>query len=255
MRARRGVIVGSGGFEHNAAMRAQYQRQPIGTSWTVGAKENTGDGIQAGHRAGAALDLMEDSWWGPAIPLPGRAVLLPGRADPARQPHRQPGRAAVRQRGRAVQRRRARHVRQEPGRAGHPGLADHRPELPQPLPVPRHAAAAAASRTPGTSRARWSTPGPSRTLAGKIGVPPAALRATVDRFNGFAFSGVDADFDRGAQRATTTTTPTRGAPQLLPGAAVGGRRSTPSRSCPATSAPRAACSPTPAPGCCAPTAR
>jgi 3-oxosteroid 1-dehydrogenase len=37
VKARHGVIVGSGGFEHNAAMRAQYQQQPIGTSWTVGA--------------------------------------------------------------------------------------------------------------------------------------------------------------------------------------------------------------------------
>jgi 3-oxosteroid 1-dehydrogenase len=68
VRARRGVIVGSGGFEHNAAMRTQYQRQPTG--WSVGAKENTGDGIRAGQRAGAALDLMDDAWWGPAIPLP-----------------------------------------------------------------------------------------------------------------------------------------------------------------------------------------
>lgn len=71
VRARRGVVVGSGGFEHNAAMRAQYQRQPIGTDWTVGAKENTGDGIQAGQRAGAALALMDDAWWGPTIPIPG----------------------------------------------------------------------------------------------------------------------------------------------------------------------------------------
>lgn len=70
-RARRGVIVGSGGFEHNAAMRAQYQRQPIGTEWTVGAKENTGDGIRAGQRLGADVALMDDAWWGPAIPLPG----------------------------------------------------------------------------------------------------------------------------------------------------------------------------------------
>jgi len=54
-------------------MRTQYQRQP--TSWSVGAKENTGDGILAGQRAGAALDLMDDAWWGPAIPLPGQPYL------------------------------------------------------------------------------------------------------------------------------------------------------------------------------------
>lgn len=73
VRARRGVIVGSGGFEHNAAMRAQYQEQPVGTRWTVGAKENTGDGIRAGQRAGADLALMDDAWWGPAIDTPGQA--------------------------------------------------------------------------------------------------------------------------------------------------------------------------------------
>ena len=61
---------------HNAAMRADYQRQPIGTGWTVGARENTGDGIAAGHRAGAALALMDDAWWGPTIPLPGGPYLV-----------------------------------------------------------------------------------------------------------------------------------------------------------------------------------
>src|SRR4051812_25561179 len=70
VRARRAVIMGAGGFEHNAAMRKEYQRQPIGVDWTVGNAANTGDGILAGQRAGAALSLMEDAWWGPAIPLP-----------------------------------------------------------------------------------------------------------------------------------------------------------------------------------------
>ena len=48
IRARRGVILGSGGFDHNEQMRVKYQRAPIGTEWTVGAKANTGDGIVAG---------------------------------------------------------------------------------------------------------------------------------------------------------------------------------------------------------------
>ncbi|KAF9412728.1 hypothetical protein BGZ94_000958 [Podila epigama] len=68
--ARKGVIISSGGFEHNAEMRAEYQQQPIGTQWTLGSKNNTGDGIRIGEKAGAALALMDDSFWGPTIPIP-----------------------------------------------------------------------------------------------------------------------------------------------------------------------------------------
>ena len=87
IRARRGVLLASGGFEHNVEMREKYQRAPITVDWTVGAPSNTGDGIQAAIAGSARrVDLMDDAWWGPSIPLPGRAVLLPGRAQPARRP-------------------------------------------------------------------------------------------------------------------------------------------------------------------------
>ncbi len=71
IKARRGVLIATGGFERNAQMRAEYQRQPIGIEWTVGSPGNTGDGIVAGQEAGAGLDLMDDAWWGPSIPLTG----------------------------------------------------------------------------------------------------------------------------------------------------------------------------------------
>ncbi|HEX3307930.1 MAG TPA: FAD-dependent oxidoreductase, partial [Streptosporangiaceae bacterium] len=71
IRARRGVLLATGGFERNEAMRRQYQRAPIGTDWTTGATGNTGDGIRAGLELGAATGLMDDAWWGPSIPLSG----------------------------------------------------------------------------------------------------------------------------------------------------------------------------------------
>src|ERR1700753_4108766 len=71
IRARKAVILGSGGFEHNEQMRAKSQRAGITTEWTVGARGNTGDGILAAEKLGAALDIMEDAWWGPTVPLVG----------------------------------------------------------------------------------------------------------------------------------------------------------------------------------------
>ncbi len=44
------VVLASGGFERNERMRKQHQ--DVGTEWTVGAKANTGDGIEAGHPGG-----------------------------------------------------------------------------------------------------------------------------------------------------------------------------------------------------------
>ncbi len=71
IRARRGVLLATGGFERNEEMRRQHQRAPVGTQWTTGAAGNTGDGIRAGLELGAATGLMDDAWWGPSIPLPG----------------------------------------------------------------------------------------------------------------------------------------------------------------------------------------
>ena len=83
IRARRGVILGSGGFEHNEQMRVKYQRAPITTEWTVGAVANTGDGILAAEKLGAALEIMEDAWWIPTVPLEGAPwIALSERNSP-----------------------------------------------------------------------------------------------------------------------------------------------------------------------------
>jgi 3-oxosteroid 1-dehydrogenase len=69
IRATHGVILAAGGFEHNDAMRQQYQQHPISTEWTVGAPGNMGDGIQAGIDVGAAIDMMDEAWWMPTLML------------------------------------------------------------------------------------------------------------------------------------------------------------------------------------------
>ncbi|MDM4719429.1 3-oxosteroid 1-dehydrogenase [Micromonospora sp. WMMA1363] len=190
--ARRGVIVGSGGFEHNEAMRKQYQQEPIGVDWTVGAASNTGDGIQACAQVGAALDLMDSAWWGPMIPLPTGPYFclsertLPGNifVDPAGDrfvneaaPYGDVVRVMYAQDAFPTwmitdQRYRNRYL-----------FRDIPPLLPYPDEWYRS----------GVLFRDWTIEG----LAGKIGVPPAALRATVNRFNNLAEAGRDTDFHRG----------------------------------------------------------
>ncbi|WLW53013.1 3-oxosteroid 1-dehydrogenase [Streptomyces sp. YU58] len=195
-RARRGVIVGSGGFEHNAAMRAQYQRQPIGTEWTVGAKENTGDGIRAGQRLGADLALMDDAWWGPAIPLPGEPYFCLAERT-------LPGGLIVNQAGR-------RYVNEAApyGDVVHTMYERHPtdPDIPSWLIVDQNYRNRYLFKdiaptfvlpddwySSGAAHKQWTLD----ALASSIGVPAGALRTTVDRFNSLARQGEDPDFGRG----------------------------------------------------------
>ncbi|WP_323188215.1 3-oxosteroid 1-dehydrogenase [Streptomyces sp. NBC_00249] len=198
VRARKGVVIGSGGFEHNAAMRAQYQQQPIGTQWSVGAKENTGDGIRAGQRAGAALALMEDAWWGPSIPLPGEPYFcLAERTLPGGLIVNGAGTRFVNE---AAPYSDVVHVMYEKDRAA---TGSHIPawlivdqnyrnkylfkDILPTLPFPD------AWYDAGAARKAWTWD----ALAGQIGVPAGALRATLGRFNAQAWNGADPDFHRG----------------------------------------------------------
>ncbi|WP_064745120.1 3-oxosteroid 1-dehydrogenase [Pseudonocardia acaciae] len=196
--ARLGVVVASGGFEHNAAMRTKYQRAPIGTEWTTGAAENTGDGIEAGQRAGADLDLMDDAWWGPSIPLGrGPYFCLAERALPGSILVNAAGERFVNE---AVPYVDAVHAMYD----GHASGVDH---IPAWLIVDqryrnRYPFAGLRPRQPFPKR--WYragavfSAGSLDELAAAIGLPPDGLGATVTEFNGYARTGTDERFARGA---------------------------------------------------------
>ena len=59
--ARRGVILASGGFDHDLAWRKQYQ-PVLEHDWSFGNPVATGDGIRAGERVGAATELLDEAW-------------------------------------------------------------------------------------------------------------------------------------------------------------------------------------------------
>jgi glycine/D-amino acid oxidase-like deaminating enzyme len=83
--ARRGVILAAGGFDHSMEMRHKFQSESLSEHASLGAETNTGDAIRIAQDAGAAIDLMDQAWWFPAVaPLPGAdpLVMLAERALP-----------------------------------------------------------------------------------------------------------------------------------------------------------------------------
>lgn len=201
IRARRGVILGNGGFEHNEQMRVKYQRAPIGTDWTVGAVANTGDGIIAAEKLGAALDLMEDAWWGPTIPLPRSPWF-------ALSERNSPGSMIVNTSGQRFMNESMPYVEAchhmyggEHGQGPGPGE-----NVPAWLIFDQQyrdryifAGLQPGQRLP----QKWLDSGVIVTaatieeLATKTGLPTEQLQDTVTRFNGYARRGVDEEFHRG----------------------------------------------------------
>lgn len=201
IRARRGVILASGGFEHNEQMRRKYQRAPISTEWTVGAVGNTGDGIQAAEKLGAALDLMEDAWWGPTVPLEGAPWF-------ALSERNSPGSIIVNMSGKRFMNESMPYVEAchqmyggEYGQGSGPGE-----NVPAWLIFDQQyrdryifAGLQPGQRIP----KKWLESGvivkaeTVEELARQTNLPIEGIRATIERFNGFSRSGVDEDFHRG----------------------------------------------------------
>lgn len=84
LHASRGVILASGGFERNQALRDRYLPKPTCEAWSAtppGA--NTGAALEAALAEGAATDLMEHGWWAPTIAVPGEEKPRPIFAERA----------------------------------------------------------------------------------------------------------------------------------------------------------------------------
>ncbi len=85
VRANRGVVLSAGGFEHNIEMRHEHQSPALEPGWSLANPANEGDVIRIAQSHGAALTLMDQAWWFPAIPPVGGgqpSVLLAERSLP-----------------------------------------------------------------------------------------------------------------------------------------------------------------------------
>ncbi|TDD42538.1 FAD-binding protein [Saccharopolyspora elongata] len=193
IRARRGVLLATGGFDHNSEMRAEYLPEGGQENHSLGAVENVGDGIAAGRKLGAALDFMDDAWWMPSVEHPSGATI------PLVSERAIPGQIIVSADGKRFTNESAPYTN-----FVHAQLAGkHRPiwfildarararypfaQILPGMPFPQSFYDAGIVHRAGTIA----------ELAERIDIPADALRWTVDRFNGFARAGKDADYGRG----------------------------------------------------------
>lgn len=194
IRARRGVLLAAGGFEHNDAIRARYG-VPGSSRDTMGAKGNQGLAHLAGMAVGADTDLMDQAWWSPGLSHPDGTSAFALWFT---------GGIFVDDQGRRFVNESAPYDRL--GRAVLAAIADGAVTLPfwmvyddsEGL-VPPVKATNVSTVDPEqyVSAGLWRTADTLEELAVAIGVPPQNLVETVARFNGFARTGVDDDFGRG----------------------------------------------------------
>jgi 3-oxosteroid 1-dehydrogenase len=195
-RARRGVLLNTGGFSLNRAMRQTYQHEPASIEWTLSNPGDTGEMIQMVQGMGAAIDLMDASWWVPGTTLPDgtRVYLVPE----LQQPH-----------GFVVDSSGQRYMNEATSYVTIGNLMYERqrtfPAVPSWLIMDRQYMEKyqILGMSMKTIPKAWLDTGliveaaTLTELAGKCAVPSESLAASVKRFNQIARSGVDSDFGRG----------------------------------------------------------
>lgn len=191
IRAHRGVMLAGGGFDHNQQWRQKFHGIDGDPSGNPG---NLGRPIEIAQAAGAAVELMDDAWWGASIAAApgGDPLFLVGERS-------LPYSILVDARGERFANESESYVD-----LGH-HMLEHDPDGPYWLVADaRHARrylrnyALDPRATKAMAEAGTYVKAPTLAELGRqIGVDPARFRATVQRFNGFARSGVDGDFGRG----------------------------------------------------------
>lgn len=203
IQARKGVILAAGGFESNQAMREQYLPNPTRAEWTCANPDNTGDIHKLGLEIGTGLEFMHDGWWGPTTVVPGesRARMLVIEKS-------LPGSILVNKKGERFVNEAAPYID-----VVNAMYEKNTPEAPS---VPAYLIFDATFRKnypvgpflQGSQQPDWALPRHLREqylikadtleeLAKRIGVDPEGLRRTVSKFNEYARTGKDLDFQRG----------------------------------------------------------
>ena len=204
IRARRGVVIASGGYGHNKRLRQQYMPHPT-PPFTVACASNSGDGIELGLRHGGTVAPETQgpgAFWTP-VSVTRRADGTDGVYPHLSLDRAKPGLIAVNGAG---------HRFVNEADSYHDFVqamyASNRTEPALPAHLVCEASFVAryglGNVHPGTTDlGRFESEGYLVTaptlhaLADKLGLDPGTLTATVARYNGFARNGKDLDFGKG----------------------------------------------------------
>jgi 3-oxosteroid 1-dehydrogenase len=224
--ARRGVVLATGGFEHNQVMRDAHLPVPTSAAWSLTPGSNTGDGIRAAQAVGAQTELLDLAWWIPVVSLP--LVEAPDKVAAHiifRQPHM------------VIVNRKGDRFTNEATPYDCFSIDQINDHLATGGTVPAWGIFDANFRkkyTCGNILPSFVTPDSAlpkawwdsyiyradtiEALAEKIGLDPSKLQGVITRTNGFAAAGVDPEFGRGSSAFDRLVC---GDPRLKPNAALG----------------------------------
>ncbi|WP_110208117.1 FAD-dependent oxidoreductase [Nocardioides daejeonensis] len=185
--ARRGVVLASGGYEGDAARRAE-RGVPGSAEWTMAPRgTNQGEPIDAAMAVGAATALLNEGWYCPGLAQPDgsgtftlgfRSGLMVDQTGQRYANECLPYDRFGREMAKAPERIPSWYLFDNTEGGQLPAIA-----MPQGDPAAHLAA--------GT----WVQADTVEELAARLGIP--AIIATVERFNALAESGVDEEFGRG----------------------------------------------------------
>ena len=191
-----GVLINSGGFTHNQAMRDTYSPRPFAREWTVSNPGDTGEVMQMAMDLGADTENMHLLWWVPGTLPPEGGVNVHVFE------HARPHAILVDQGGERFTNEATSYVQ-----IGLNYYARNKsvPTIPSWIVMDsRHRNQYGFARAmPGRTPQEWFDSGFMKKadtipdLARLCGLPPDKLQATINRFNDFAREGVDHDFGRG----------------------------------------------------------
>ncbi|KHK88991.1 FAD-dependent oxidoreductase [Novosphingobium malaysiense] len=200
--SRYGVLINAGGFSHNPEMRARYQPE-VKTLWSSANPGDTGEMIEETLRVGGSVDAMDESWWISTSMPPEHQGIWPLHITEIAKPHT----IMVDAQGNRFCNEGASYME-----VGQMQLARHRSGV-EAIPgwmvfdSQYHKDYMTAGTMPGAKfPKKWLDSGYIQVadtlaeLAGKCGIDASGLEKTVERFNGFARSGVDLDYHRGRRQ-------------------------------------------------------